>query len=169
MALIKCPECGKEVSDKAKQCIHFGYPLDSVNMNKYCIISDKKYDLSETIDLVDNGKYKDSFLKLKSTTGLSIKNCLNIIDFIKMNPGEVPENYQSKTYTENEEINAYKLLLSTRNNIQPKSKDKIICPKCGSTTIATTNRGYSLLTGFLGSGSPRNVCQNCGYKWNPAK
>ena len=111
MALIKCPECGKEVSDKAKQCIHCGYPLDSVNMNKYCIISDKKYDLSETIDLVDNGKYKDSFLKLKSTTGLSIKNCLNIIDFIKMNPGEVPENYQSKTYTENEEINAYKLLL----------------------------------------------------------
>lgn len=27
MALIKCPECGKEVSDKAKSCIHCGYPL----------------------------------------------------------------------------------------------------------------------------------------------
>ena len=27
MALIKCPECGKEVSDKAAQCIHCGYPL----------------------------------------------------------------------------------------------------------------------------------------------
>lgn len=28
MALIKCPECGKEVSDKAKSCIHCGYPIN---------------------------------------------------------------------------------------------------------------------------------------------
>ncbi len=27
MAIIKCPECGKEVSDKAKVCIHCGAPL----------------------------------------------------------------------------------------------------------------------------------------------
>lgn len=28
MALIKCPECGKEISDKANACIHCGYPLN---------------------------------------------------------------------------------------------------------------------------------------------
>lgn len=28
--LIKCPECGKEVSDKAVNCIHCGYPLQPV-------------------------------------------------------------------------------------------------------------------------------------------
>lgn len=27
MALIKCPECGKEISDEAKKCIHCGYVL----------------------------------------------------------------------------------------------------------------------------------------------
>lgn len=27
MALIKCPECGKEISDKAESCIYCGYPL----------------------------------------------------------------------------------------------------------------------------------------------
>ena len=27
MALIKCPECGQEISDKAKFCIHCGFPL----------------------------------------------------------------------------------------------------------------------------------------------
>ena len=27
--LIKCPECGKEVSDRAASCIHCGYPLQS--------------------------------------------------------------------------------------------------------------------------------------------
>ena len=28
MALINCPECGKEVSDAAKVCIHCGFPLE---------------------------------------------------------------------------------------------------------------------------------------------
>ena len=27
MALIKCPECGRDVSNKAEKCIHCGYPL----------------------------------------------------------------------------------------------------------------------------------------------
>ena len=30
MALIKCPECGKEISDKAKMCIYCGYPIDEI-------------------------------------------------------------------------------------------------------------------------------------------
>ncbi len=30
MALIKCPECEKEVSDKAKTCIHCGCPLEEM-------------------------------------------------------------------------------------------------------------------------------------------
>ena len=28
MALIKCPECGKDVSTKAKACPHCGYPIN---------------------------------------------------------------------------------------------------------------------------------------------
>jgi|GEM_PF-2481364 len=28
MALINCPECNKEISDKVKACIHCGYPLE---------------------------------------------------------------------------------------------------------------------------------------------
>lgn len=27
MALIKCPECGKEISDKSDKCIHCGFPV----------------------------------------------------------------------------------------------------------------------------------------------
>lgn len=47
--------------------------------------------------------------------------------------------------------------------------DVVRCPKCGSSSIATVNRGYSLMWGFLGSGSPRNVCQKCGHKFAPGK
>lgn len=31
MALINCPECGKEISDTAKNCIHCGYVLKEEN------------------------------------------------------------------------------------------------------------------------------------------
>lgn len=27
MAIIKCPECGQEISDQSRNCIHCGYPL----------------------------------------------------------------------------------------------------------------------------------------------
>lgn len=33
MALIQCPECGVNVSEKAEKCIHCGCPLDSANHN----------------------------------------------------------------------------------------------------------------------------------------
>lgn len=35
MALIKCSECGKEISDKAITCIHCGCPI---NNEKYKIV-----------------------------------------------------------------------------------------------------------------------------------
>jgi tetratricopeptide (TPR) repeat protein len=33
MALIKCPECGKEISDKSSICIHCGYPISEMKQN----------------------------------------------------------------------------------------------------------------------------------------
>ena len=47
--------------------------------------------------------------------------------------------------------------------------DVVRCPKCGSSSIATINRGYSFVWGFLGSGSARNVCQKCGHKFIPGR
>ena len=34
MALIVCPECGKEMSDKSGVCIHCGYPLINTKCNQ---------------------------------------------------------------------------------------------------------------------------------------
>ena len=47
------------------------------------------------------------------------------------------------------------------NKNQPK------CPKCGSTAITTGQRGFSLVTGFIGSNKTMNRCANCGHKWKP--
>lgn len=45
MALIKCPECGKEISDKAKTCIHCGYPMPKAKQ----LIRDKDNDSEQSI------------------------------------------------------------------------------------------------------------------------
>ena len=31
MAMINCPECGKEISDQAASCINCGYPIKQQN------------------------------------------------------------------------------------------------------------------------------------------
>ena len=71
------------------------------------------------------------------------------------------------------EIDAYKetdignIVLPEMPNKKAIDRNIIKCPKCNSTSIATINRGYSIVWGFLGSGKPVNVCQKCGHKFKP--
>ena len=34
MAIIRCPECDREISDKAEKCPHCGYPLKSAKTSE---------------------------------------------------------------------------------------------------------------------------------------
>ncbi len=43
MALIKCPECQKDISDKATVCIHCGCPLETKNICGKIIIKALKH------------------------------------------------------------------------------------------------------------------------------
>ena len=49
MALIKCPECGKEISDKAEFCPHCGCPHTVIN------ISNSEKDTTDKSDSTDSG------------------------------------------------------------------------------------------------------------------
>lgn len=84
MALIKCPECGKEISDKAPACIHCGFPLSLLNVSseikeevevKTNITSEKGYSL----ELLDYGNKKvqvavalKNVLKMKDAEALEL-------------------------------------------------------------------------------------------------
>lgn len=65
MALIKCPECGREVSDKAAYCPNCGYPID--------LIADDFDNANSVIDAVgsttSNGR---KFTRRKKRTGLIV-------------------------------------------------------------------------------------------------
>ncbi|MEG0899807.1 MAG: hypothetical protein RSF40_08890 [Oscillospiraceae bacterium] len=53
--------------------------------------------------------------------------------------------------------------------LQPQSPPPVQCPKCGSTQITMTKRGWKLTTGFIGSGKMLDTCMACGHQWDPKK
>ena len=165
MALIICPDCGKEISDKSDRCINCGCPINVIKKNEstICNIEGKSYDLTDVLNLISNGKYKDSFLKLKSILNISIKNCLNIIEFIDISE-TIPEYYEIKQYTKKEESEAYRKILSMKDDKIKQSNTPVSCPKCGSTNIQVVPRKWSLLIGFATKKVDR-VCVNCKYRW----
>lgn len=51
MALITCPECGREISDQAKACIHCGYPLEHAKEDRFALVLlDAGGDLDKTAE-----------------------------------------------------------------------------------------------------------------------
>ena len=45
--------------------------------------------------------------------------------------------------------------------------EKIRCPKCESTEVHAEKKGWSLLTGLIGSGDIVITCLKCGKKFKP--
>lgn len=178
MALIKCPECGREVSDKAAACIHCGFPLGqelstkplSNDTLKKIVISNHEglaILYHATVSVVRNVKgisEKEAKTYVENGSPITINNldyetaCI-INEKLTEAFSKIPDTYgiESKIVDADE----IAIFADTR-------KPKIpCCPKCGSTSIATVNRGYSVIWGFLGSGTPMNVCQACGHKFKP--
>lgn len=167
MALIKCPECNNMISDKSKQCIHCGFPLPTVEKeipDGFCLIDGVPRDLREALNKIDDypNMTPDEQKKLK---GWIFGQCQTISIYA----AEQLLNIILKTHAVPKEFDgSYKRVGNGRiNNIQPTSKNTLKCPKCGSTSVTTTTRGYSLMLGFIGSGKVINICGNCGNKWKP--
>lgn len=67
----------------------------------------------------------------------------------------------------NLKMSQFRSQVEQQKSSAPRKANTVRCPKCGSTNITAGQRGYSLLTGFVGSGSTVNRCANCGHKWRP--
>lgn len=157
MALINCPECGKAISDQSEVCIHCGFPI---NKKRYIVINGvkcdaepiyealEKFKAGEMSDLEKNYRILNHFTN-HSNLGHDAKAELTKIIIETFS---VPESFNGQTMEQ-----------------WKAEQNKPHCPKCKSTSIATEKRGYSLLTGLLGSNKTINRCANCGYSWTPKR
>lgn len=61
MALIKCPECGKEISDKAEMCINCGFPLKQHENNEMSAGKSKFYkSYEQENEMIEGGNAQKS-------------------------------------------------------------------------------------------------------------
>lgn len=81
-------------------------------------------------------------------------------EYVKSSP-----EFDEELYNKREEENHKRMY--GKGTLVPSRKDVLKCPKCGSTAVSTGARGFSVVTGFLGSGQTVNRCGNCGHKWKP--
>lgn len=143
--LIKCPECGKEVSDKLKQCIHCGYPLRS---NYTSVVNGKEYDLSFIFD--DDYSYLYKVRDFVQITKCDIPTARQYIDKF-INEKSLPPSFQVKAKVQ-------------QTDSHPK------CPTCGSVNIRKIS-ATSKVVGAIGFGlfsktaKSQFECLDCKYKW----
>ena len=155
MALIKCPECGKEVSDKAKACIHCGYPLENVDTRtnpNMCLVNGVEYDLSFLLD--DTQSKYDRFIRFEN-------ECLSNL-----------QNPDSNYITLTGEIIRTKIVPPTLTigEAVPKESPKIKCPTCSSTDVrkisGSERVGSVMMLGIFSKKINKSFkCNHCGYTW----
>ena len=73
MALMKCPECGKEVSDQSETCIHCGYSLKKESKEAENISTEEK-EVSPAEEKVEetDPKEQDGQEPMTKVTGLCL-------------------------------------------------------------------------------------------------
>ncbi|WP_418752478.1 hypothetical protein [Frisingicoccus sp.] len=131
------------------------------------IINNKKVISTDVYTFIKHGKPHDAVDYVISKTGCTENEAIEVIDELK---DLVQQNIKATIEKQKRPLyeSKTKVIDCTKEDIYiPKNIPK--CPKCGSTAITAGQRGYSLLTGFIGSGKTVNRCANCGYKWESGK
>lgn len=177
--LIKCPECGGNVSDKAPACIHCGFPLSNIHKKNTCLVDGQEHDMTEFIDsymkLTDSEKkelYEVTLIRYNGNVKATSHDITQVLRKINeqfnwwYHSKENDKGYLADKFTLDYIDHNFQYFEFNTADIPDPSKT-VRCPKCGSTSVTTEESGYSLLTGFWGSSKKHNLCQKCGYRWKP--
>lgn len=157
MALIKCPECEKEISDKAEVCPNCGYPINTNKIeNVYSIFM---VGFRDTDTAVSAGLKEVLQLDLEYSEVVSILNNLpyKLCDCKTIEEATLIAKKLDRWWINTEVTNGTGDFIHVNTNIP-------VCPKCGSTNIQVVPRKWSLLTGVFTNKIDR-VCANCKSKF----
>jgi hypothetical protein len=182
MALIKCPECGREISDKAISCPECGLPNPSDSRSDYEKLLDnicEKYLISTEYN---NNEMAKAIKELRSVTKMNFKEARDAIYLRKYGKThtEMREDKKIQDRAEKKVRNRnIQNSLQTLSNLSAASKIAK-CPKCHSTSIAYDTKKLSISRAVVGNavaGAPGAVlgglsskkgyavCLNCGKRW----
>ena len=197
MTQIECPNCRKIIDSTNECCPNCNYNIAEY-LNKINLLKDNKVISNKLFICPNCGKFETSKNTLyficdncgtpyKSTDitrdeywdeftkfFLDKKGDEYNLNVIKEYVGDTInwDLYYTNKKTQEENINN-KIKYQQQKEAKEKARQDAInnphCPKCGSTAITAGQRGYSILTGFLGSNKTVCRCANCGHSWKPGK
>ena len=174
MALINCPECGKQISDKAPACIHCGYPIQTEQAVLTSISNSKKVVIPSFSEF---SQQKIPAIKVvREVMGLGLAEAKEFVEqsapYIVVKDG-LSQNQANliaqKFQAVNVDVRIYDSDAPVNFASSAKDKNIICCPQCGSTEYHAGARGFSIVTGFIGSGKTVLTCLQCGHRWKPRK
>lgn len=174
MALIKCPKCEKEISDKAEVCIYCGFPLkkDSNyadmplffrirlldfrdNESEAMLLLWKINDMgfSEARALVDNNAAPIIVSGLCREDAEKVKNIFDTNDIsVCIELDEESTEQRIIYFDSNNQVVRKKKKKDDKPVTSCGDSSVLRCPSCGSTDV---KKGYIM----------RNRCNICGNKW----
>lgn len=151
MALIPCPECQKQISDKSEVCIHCGYPIEENKIkNNICTINGKPYDFSLILDNIKMNESMGTVIRtIRNICNMSLADAKKLYDII-VGTQKIPDNFSCEV------IEMYCIN-------QPK------CPTCSSTNLkkisGLSKAGSVVMWGLLSQKVKKTYhCNNCGYE-----
>lgn len=177
MSLIKCIECGNEVSSYASICPKCGFPIqmsispqNDNGLFDVVVVSISNNDLDwiegficklwhATNDYASMTVKNTPFPIVNGVTKQTADEVRGLLEKEGCTISIVDSKESKEIYT----IDQVKATGLYKKYHQPP----LTCPRCGSTAITTGSRGYSLVWGFAGSGKTVNRCGKCGYSWKP--
>lgn len=100
--LIKCPECKKQISNKAESCPNYGCPIGQIDVDNYCIINGKSYNLDDIIALLPKVGDKDTDISpiyligcIVRKTQLDWEHSKKLVDII-IETQKIPDSFDGK-------------------------------------------------------------------------
>lgn len=175
MALIICPECGKQISDKAPACIHCGYPLQAQIPVTTATASNSKKVVIPSFSTPSQQKIP-AIKVVREVTGLGLAEAKEFVEqstpYVIVKDG-LSQNQANliahKFWAVGVDAGIYDSAAPVSSVNPAKDKDIICCPQCGSTEYHAGARGFSIVSGFIGSGKTVLTCLKCGHRWKPGK
>lgn len=175
MALISCPECNKQISDKAISCPNCGFPINnpglltSENVTLYDVefkgfynhyaYTKNRFKALGYIQKITN-RYNPEAEHINRGADIVIFKGVSLCaaDIIKQRLGVLGCDIAISPSDE-------KAISQFESSILDSTV--LRCPRCHSNSVTTGTKGYGLIRGFLGSNKTVNRCGSCGYSWEP--
>lgn len=189
MALITCPECGKQISDKAASCPGCGYPLADESLDipqentNIVEINGMDVDIYHLYELYSGNRVKIA-QAIQKMTGIGITESVDITKQYLKDRGLRPMNWADEIYDTfggDTSVKRVEKKQEEKRHLKQLKKEKIpFCPRCHSTSITFDTKKLSISRAIIGNGlagptgailggfSSRQgyaVCLNCGKRW----